>query len=369
MNAALKKGTRLAREDSAQLVAKYADVMGEDFPKLMEDLRSGEITPLTREYVWLELTRQQPVSKLEMPQWALENPNGRLLYSMKSWAMKQADLVRRDAYNQVKAGNTTKGMTNLAKFGFALGLGGATLAQIQNWMLGREGDPELGDVIENVAKTFALNEFTRTDVAKGDVIKAMINTATPPYRIFDDIIKGVIFADEPQYRNKLLRYIPGIGPLLYSHLGGGKERFNESMAKKERMEAREDAMTPQQKEERRKKRRMTPEERKEYIRNQRENNRYEIKAIKPIAGEDVAESTARNSREAAEERFRQTIQSKPEYHGELFKAQELQEALDRIEKKHGVKMRRQSEGIIDREKNMKHQRDWKRALDKRKVMI
>jgi len=377
MNAALEKGFEQAKKGDPRLAQKYAAALGDDFPQLVQDLMEKKTTPLTREYVFNELTRTQPLTKFELPQWALDNPNGRILLSMKTWAMKQVDLLRRDVYNEIKAGRKAQGYTNLLKIGLGLGMGGATIAQIQNFILGREKEMELGDVMENAMKTFALNEYTRNDIAKGNVVKAIIATGTPPYKIFDDIVKGIIFIDEPEARNKLVRYLPDVGPILYNQFLGGKEQWNKRERQKEKRELREESMTEEEREQRREMRRLMPGEREAKRKELREQKKYEVRpvrSIKPIDSfiedKDIYSDTAgrgiinkRGQVERTLERMEERL-SKREHIAPLkFEREYTQRALGKIS---DPKERRRIEGLIDREINLREQ--WRnRAAFKRKI--
>lgn len=229
LNAALRQGKEMALKGDPELARRYGKAFGDEYPQLVKDLQRGEVTAPVRDYLFHELSRTQPISKMEMPEWALKNPNGRLLYSMKSWALKQADFVRREAYQEIKAGNRKRGVEMLLRYGMGLGLGGATVAQVQNWMLGRDTDLEASDVFENMAKTFALNAYTRDRVEKGKVVEAAIATATPPYKMYDEIL---------QRDPKIVRYLPDVGPLLYAHAFGGKEKFAKAEQARKNAQAR-----------------------------------------------------------------------------------------------------------------------------------
>src|SRR3569623_1854087 len=62
-------------------------------------------TVLTDSVRFSELSDLQPVSKMEVPQAYLESPNGRVIYMLKTFMLKQFDLARNIGFNQIKKGN------------------------------------------------------------------------------------------------------------------------------------------------------------------------------------------------------------------------------------------------------------------------
>lgn len=222
INTALIAAQQEARAGGAKLAKDYAKAFGDDFPKLQHNMRTGAISPEVLQHSFHELSRTQPISKLEMSKWELENPNGRMLLSLKSWVRKQGDFIRRDSYNKIRKGEVKEGLTMLLKYGVALGIGGATMEQVRNWMLGRDEPLTASTVFENMAKTFALGRYTRDEIRKGNPVKALGALAIPPYQMFDEIVKR---------DQKIIRYLPDVGPLLYAHLGDGKIKFEVQKAK------------------------------------------------------------------------------------------------------------------------------------------
>lgn len=230
LNAAVIRAKHLVQTDGGvqKLANKYREAFGDDFSKLVSELKSGKISDLTRDYAFMELSRTQPVSRIEMPLAYLKHPNLRSYLWLKSFTMKQMDLVRRDAYNEIKAGRISKGVYNLAKIGVILGVSGATTDQIKDWMKGKDTDITWSDIPENMFKTFGFSEYTREDItgitkeeaaerraagekwvrAKDATPVSSLASAlfAPPWKMFDQLLNG-----DP----KAIRYmVPGIGPYL-----------------------------------------------------------------------------------------------------------------------------------------------------------
>lgn len=236
LNAAVNKGQLLARSASGveKLRKMYEPSFGAKFPELVNDLRNKKITDLVESMAFQELSRTQPITKLESPQGKLElqgSPTkdvAATAYMLKSFMLKQLDVVRRDAYNEIKKGNIAKGFANLTKFGITLGIAGATSDQVKNWIRGRDEEFEGTDVLMNALKTFGWSEYTMEKVRAGKPAEAIAGFIAPPYRMMDDIVSR-----DP----KAIRYIPLVGTWYYDRFMGGAEEAERNKRKRERAKA------------------------------------------------------------------------------------------------------------------------------------
>jgi RNA polymerase sigma factor (sigma-70 family) len=233
LNAAVIRAGRLAKSEKGieVLGRRYAEALGPaEFKQWISDLQKGEKSDLVNQMAFAELSRTQPITRLELPQGYLDNPNGRMLYQFKSFMLKQADLVRRDAYNEIKTGNRARGIKNLTTLGITLGVAGMSTQLIKDFMLGRPVDLKTSDVIFNALKTFGLTQYfmdqalgvskeeakerrkagdTKARQQKAEPVGAVVKSILPPYKMFEEIARG-----DP----KAWRYIPIVGPVLYERV-------------------------------------------------------------------------------------------------------------------------------------------------------
>jgi hypothetical protein len=241
LNAAVIKAKSLASTDSGvlKLANKYQDMFGDDFTKLVSELKSGKVTDLTKEYAWLELSRTQPISRLEMPTAYLNNPNLRTFWWLKSFTLKQFDLLRRDAYNEIKKGTPagiSKGMKNLVTAGIAMGMGGAGTQIVKDWMLGRDTKISWEQIPLNMFRNLGFSQYTLDKVRgvskeeaasrraageenvrsqKAAPLEAIADMVAPPYKIFQDVLTG---------NPKAARYlIPIVGPYVAERIKKAEE--------------------------------------------------------------------------------------------------------------------------------------------------
>jgi hypothetical protein len=223
----------------AEFQRKYGKMFEGDTAQVMADLAAGKLTDLAREVHFTELSDMQPITKLEMPQMYLENPNGRFLYMLRTFMLKQADIVRRDGYNEIKAGNVRKGVGNLLRFGVALGVGGATADMVKDWIMGREVDFDAKDIPLNVMKTFMWTQYMSDKGEKDGMLKSFVeNSLMPPYKAFNTVGLYLQEAKTEKEADKRLRdavkLIPIVGKLYESHAMGGKEKAAETKARLEK---------------------------------------------------------------------------------------------------------------------------------------
>lgn len=239
LNAALANYRSLAKSSRGQVEIKmrYGKAFGEDIAQLIQDLRAGKITELVKTLALHELSRTQPWSKIEVPQAYLENPNGRLIYTLKTFMLKQMDLLRREAYNEIKAGRPLVGAKNLVALGLVWGIGNAVTSWVRDWMLGRDVNPQPSDITENMLKTFGVSDYL-LNKAKKEPVQAALGMVAPPVQVADEIYSTAkkVAAGEVKRPTDLkgVQNIPVAGRLIYNRALGGAEAADKAKAKRER---------------------------------------------------------------------------------------------------------------------------------------
>lgn len=229
INAALEKNVRMVQtaQGIAKLRAKYGEAFGPEFDQLVADLRSRKASESVKALLFSELSDIQPITKLEVPQAYLDHPNGRVAYMLKTFMLKQADLVRREAIGEMRKGNVRAGTEKLLRYGLALGIGGASTEFIRAWLLGRAASMDWKDIPENMLKTFGWSQYVVDKARKGEPVAAFGGTALPPWKMWEEIITA-----DP----KAIQYIPIAGRLLYAHSFGGAEKANAAAERRRKKE-------------------------------------------------------------------------------------------------------------------------------------
>lgn len=254
LNAAIIKARGLVKSDSGvlQLANKYKEAFGDDFDQLVSELRGGKISDLTQDYAFMELSRTQPISRIEMPKAYLKHPNMRSYLWLKSFTMKQLDLVRREAFNEIKTGTPrgiARGLKNLTQLSIMLGIAGATSDIVKDYLHngvaaltgGEMKDVEVtrGDLVMNIFKAFGFSQYTMDRVvgvsrqeaserrAAGDEFARPMK-ATPVNALADGFVKPAfvstmdqLFTGDQQKAKRLL--VPFLGPYLAEQVRRAKK--------------------------------------------------------------------------------------------------------------------------------------------------
>ena len=236
MNAVKNKYVKQLNPKNVKGVQKFKDKWGEiygpDIDKLVNDLQTGKKTELTNLHFFTKLSEHQPISYSEYPAAYLNNPNGRIFYMLKSFTLKQYDLARRNIYNEMKGASKVekaKLMAKATKIGLFMAAGGLGVDKTKDFMLGREVKPEdlPGDAVWSLMGAFGVNKYAGDKYLKhGDVTGFADNLMTVPIPVF----KGMEYLLTGDGDN-LSKNIPGVGRMIHSHFGGGKEKFNKKLNK------------------------------------------------------------------------------------------------------------------------------------------
>jgi hypothetical protein len=248
LNAAAARFERLARTPKGvkEIQQTYGDYFGTDTTQLIYDLKQGKKSPLVGELIFRELSDVQPISKLEMPQGYLASPETRVLYTLKSFMLKQMNLARERGFREIMKGDPAsvkRGVSFLTRYSIALGISGASLSFINDWLMGREPSFEAKNIAENVFRTFGWSSYAVDQARKGKALQAAAGVVAPPYKLFEEIWATPEelekFAnDDPKANPKGAMYFPLVGKLIYNRALGGAERHNKRL---ERQRQREEA--------------------------------------------------------------------------------------------------------------------------------
>ena len=232
INSAYKRFANLAKSDKgiAEIRKKYGGMLGEEFKSTMTDLRAGNITDNVKLMLYNELAGVQPINLSQVPLAYLNNPNGRIFYSLKTFAIKQLDVMRRDIIQEFKSGNQKKAAENLVAYMTIIPMMGATVDETKDFLRGQgmsaEDMPD--NYIENLFKVFGGSQYVMDKyVKKGQVGSALGETIAPPLDWInagsEDIWK-VMNGEFPGGDSKVLRELPVIGDVWYNFFGGGLEK-------------------------------------------------------------------------------------------------------------------------------------------------
>lgn len=259
MNSSLQKWSKIAKKNPEAAAKRFKDTHGDDVSALIDDLANDRMTDNVKLMLWNELSDVQPISLSEMPQKYLEMPNGRIFYALKTFTLKQFDLIRRDMYEELRSGYKNKNpkqianaTTNLLRYATAMGLSGATVQQTKDILTKGELDPESfpDDVFESLATIAMFSKYSRERYFEqgnvGTFVASQVVTV-PAAELLDKSVRGVmamVKEDKPEKAEKAVatavKNIPILGKQAYYWLFGGAERKLEYEAKQKIKERNEE---------------------------------------------------------------------------------------------------------------------------------
>lgn len=240
INSSYRRFTNMANTKSGEssIRAQFGKVFGNETDALVNDLKAGVVSDNVKLLLWNELADVQPIALSEMPIKYLEMPNGRLLYSLKTFAIRQLDTMRRNVVDEYKKGNKKQAMKFLASYLTIVPLMGASVEQLKNGLLGREAALENipDEYVGNIFKLFGVSSYlAERYLGQGNVSQFIINTIAPPLGWLDaalaDITKLVESGDVVP--EKVIQQLPVGGKIWYQWFGGGIEKDLERKAREE----------------------------------------------------------------------------------------------------------------------------------------
>ena len=182
--------------------------------QLKAALKDGDSNnPLVRLALFSRLAETQPLTKAQMPLAQAENPNTRLLYTMKSFLVNQLNLTN-DLYIQQMRTGTNKqkaeAFVNLSKLIVFMAMVGMPIDMLKDLIAGRLG--YLPDyAVNNSLRILGVSKFTAYKIKREGVGATVINYFSPvALQQFVDVTKSVqdIGAGIPVGKTKLPTLAP-----------------------------------------------------------------------------------------------------------------------------------------------------------------
>jgi hypothetical protein len=213
-------------------VNRLKRIQGNDAFKTISDLKNGVKSDLVVEAIYNELSDIAPISLTEMPEAYASNPNLRILYSLKSYTIKQLNFVREMAFNKMMSGVASgnpkefaEGSVNMMKILVFGAVANGSADVLKAILFNREIDEE--DFWWNhILRLFGVTKYTTVTARKEGVGTAITKTILPPQAgILNDIFKdiGKVTSEEGLKINDMrsMKYIPVAGKIYYWREGKG----------------------------------------------------------------------------------------------------------------------------------------------------
>jgi hypothetical protein len=229
INAALKKWTRAVKtpKGMVEFRQRYGPMFGADIEKVALDLKNGHISDNVKMMLFSELADLQPITLSEMPLKYLQNPNGRIAYMLKTFTIKQLDIMRRSVFKEFSTGSKAKAIKNAAAY----------LAFVNTFNLGAQLSKEAvltgeinpdaipDEAISTLFKNFGASEYMLNKYgSKGQVGTLLGQLVMPPLNVVDGL--AGIFLD-PDNINTHMKHMPVVGRFWYYWMGDGIQRMHD----------------------------------------------------------------------------------------------------------------------------------------------
>ena len=204
-------------------------IMGASFNKAKQDIRAGKFddkwqysfsrgeldqlkrdiaanntsSELVRDLVMFDLFRLQPINPAAQTSFGLANPNARLFYMLKGFAIKQFDLLEDRIYREWVNGNKKQALTNAMKYLVISGGGYGLVNEARQVIKGEAPDPkeaaygalyQIGSVLTFGA--MGANDYGYAKFMEDPIHAMALNTmppigATLPAAVLEDISDAV----------------------------------------------------------------------------------------------------------------------------------------------------------------------------------
>ena len=202
---------------------QYSFSRGE-LDQLKRDIAANADTELVRDLVMFDLFKLQPINAAAQTAYGLANPNARLFYMLKGFAVKQLDLLERRIVGEWKKGNKEQALINAGKYLVISGGGYGVVNEARQVIKGEAPDPEEAAVsaFYQVGSVLTLGAMGANDYGYDrffdNPMEAMITnifpplTATLPAAVMEDLADAVRKGDP--YPDEVIYAIPIVGKTL-----------------------------------------------------------------------------------------------------------------------------------------------------------
>lgn len=158
-----------------------------EIQQLKKDIADGVTgSELVRDLVMFDLFKLQPINAAAQTAAGLANPNARVFYMLKGFAIKQFDLMERRIYREWKAGNKKQALENLAKYVVLSGGGYGVVNEARQVLKGEAPDPAEGAVsaLYQIGSVITFGAMGANDYGydkfMNDPLDAMAKNLLPP---------------------------------------------------------------------------------------------------------------------------------------------------------------------------------------------
>ena len=232
INAAYNNFQKMVRTDKGvqQLRKRFGKVFDNEFDMLVSDLRAGNITDNVKMLAFSELANFQPISLSEMPLKYLQADAGRVFYALKSFTLKQFDVMRREIIHELTDGNPVQGMRKFIAYATILPLSGATVQEVKDF-ISRGDEISIEDIPDQMAinaiKLMGTSQWVvENRLKKGQFGAAIGEAVMPPITLLDGLkeeLQAIYEGDFDPQTSTIIRQLPPYGKFIQDTFLGARE--------------------------------------------------------------------------------------------------------------------------------------------------
>jgi len=158
-----------------------------EIDQLKRDIAAGNTSSeLVRDLVMFDLFRLQPINAAAQTAYGLANPNARIFYMLKGFAIKQFDLMERRIYKEWKSGNKRQALQNAMRYLILSGGGYGIVNEGRQVIKGETPDPEQAAIgaLYQIGSVLTFGAMGANDYGydkfMSDPVNAVISNMMPP---------------------------------------------------------------------------------------------------------------------------------------------------------------------------------------------
>lgn len=229
MDGAVSSLQRAAKKNNKDFKERMELMFGAEAAQTTQDLVNGKMSENARFLAYSELLEYQPGSITEYPLSYAEAGNGRIMWMLKSYTIKQVDVYRREIFSKLASGDakqTVTGLKNLVTLASALMLMGMSADALKDLLLGREIEAE-DLLMDNILKTVGFSKYQIYKSQEDGFFRTIFSTLFVPGAMVDDITRdtAALATDEKDIDEvRSVSGIPVIGKFYYWWFGAGKDK-------------------------------------------------------------------------------------------------------------------------------------------------
>lgn len=243
VNSLVDKYRKMAIKNPDKVKIELAKYYPEEaFDSIITSLKSGEIDNNIKGFALNELADVQPISKFEVPELYSKAGNLRFFYMYKTFVLKRLDIMRNQAYNEIKAGiksgdrkQVAKGIGKLIWLMIMFSLADSGADAIKDMIRGKPINTLPNYMVDNMLQMFMVSKYALGKTTREGVSGFVRDNIAVPVGSLDAALKDImtLMNEESDKGSELVRRIPWAGELYYWYMGEGSRKINEGVYDKE----------------------------------------------------------------------------------------------------------------------------------------